>query len=138
METSGLSEPVDGCGQVEILRRNAAGIMGDQSQAHLVVTDIDIRMVAGLFGQVSHLVYKRQCRAEILVAKDTGQLARLDVPGGHGVQTVRNFRRRQGRHWTPLGWEYREPPSRGRGVFDCMPPGRGRITPFLQGPPRSA
>ena len=47
-------------GKIEVLRRQAAGIVGDQAQAHPVVANVDIRMVAGLLGQLAHPVDEGQ------------------------------------------------------------------------------
>ena len=48
--------------KIEILRRQATGIMGHQPQAYSVIANVDIRVVAGLFSPLAYPVDKGQWR----------------------------------------------------------------------------
>ena len=73
-------------GQIEVLGGEAAGIVGDERKPDPVVADIDVRMVAGLFGQLADPVDKAQRGAKILELKGSYQLAGFDLPVRQGAQ----------------------------------------------------
>src|SRR5580704_11432360 len=90
-ETKPSAEFVGGGGEVEILLRDAAGVVGDEGDAHLVVADIDVGVVAGIFGEVADLIDEGQRGSEVLEEEGAHELAGIDLPVGNGDKTRFDF-----------------------------------------------
>jgi hypothetical protein len=69
-------------GQVEVFLREAAGIMGDEGEADTVVADVDVRMVAGLFGKFADAIDELERSKKILELKCPDELAGFNLPAG--------------------------------------------------------
>ena len=76
------AESVSCGGEVEIFLRDAAGVMGDESETDLVVADVDVGVVAGVFGDVANLVDEGEGSAEVLEEEGADEFAGFDLPVG--------------------------------------------------------
>src|SRR5438067_5193471 len=65
-------------GELEILAREAAGVVGGEDERHGVVADVDVGMVAGGLGEAAHPVDERQRLPEIAEPIRPAQLAAGD------------------------------------------------------------
>jgi len=86
---------VGGGSQFEVLRRETARVVRGQSQPDPVGTNIDIRMVTGLFSQIGYPVDEAQRGKEIRKLEGTHQLTALHLPCREGGQVRSDFRWRE-------------------------------------------
>src|SRR6185295_6172241 len=82
------SGAVDGAGQLEVLGGESAGVVRGEGERDRVVADVDVGMMAGLLGQITHAIDERQRLAEI-----TEAVAPLDL----GARALPARRLAQGR-----------------------------------------
>jgi len=66
--------------QIEVFLGEAASIVGRESEANVVVADIDVRMVAGQLGQFADLIHEVQGGTEIFELKGFYEFAGYDLP----------------------------------------------------------
>jgi len=78
------AEFVGGSGEVEVFWGEAAGVVGDEGEADLVVADVNVRMVAGVFGDVANLVDEGEGGPEVLEEEGADEFAGLNLPVGDG------------------------------------------------------
>src|ERR1700751_484673 len=74
-------------GEREVLRGEPAGGGGDQVKRPLVPGDGDLRVVAGLLGQVADRVDVKQCVAEVRAGHRPGELPVRHVPAGSRAES---------------------------------------------------
>src|SRR5580698_2966841 len=92
----GRSGQLTGCGgEVEVLCCQSSGVVRDQCQAHLVVADVDVGMVAGLLSQLANLVHEGEGGDEVLERESPYEFAGLNRPAGDSGKAVGNFSRRE-------------------------------------------
>ena len=58
--------------------------MGHQGKTHLVIADVDVGMVTGLFGEFPDLVDEDQRLSEVLEKKCPDELTGFDLPVWYG------------------------------------------------------
>jgi hypothetical protein len=91
-------------GQIEVLLGEAAGIVGGEREAHTVVADIDVGMVAGLLSQLADAVHEVQGGAEILELKSFDKFSGFDLPAREAGQAGLSFLWGKRRHGYDLSW----------------------------------
>ena len=69
-------------GEVEVFLRDAAGVVGNEGEADLVLAYVDIGVVASGFGEVADLVDEGEGGAEVLEEEGAHQFPRFDLPVG--------------------------------------------------------
>src|ERR1039457_1283316 len=83
---------VRGGSEVEVLCCQPTGVVSDQGKPHLVVANVDIRVVSGLLSNFANLVHEGQRSAEVLEKKRVYQFTGFDLPVGYGGQSGFDFR----------------------------------------------
>src|SRR5690242_4697568 len=85
----GRSGQLVGCGgEVEVLCCQSASVVGDQGKADLVPADVDVGMVAGIFGGFADFVHKGEGCYEVLEFEGADEFAGLDFPFRNGGKTA--------------------------------------------------
>jgi len=69
-------------GQIEVLLREAAGIVGDEGEANAVVADVDVGVVASLFGKFADTVHELEGGDEVFELEGADELAGFNLPAG--------------------------------------------------------
>jgi hypothetical protein len=87
-----MSAEFVGCGsEIEIFLSDAAGVVCDEGEADLVVTDVDIGVVTGRFGEVADFIDKGERCAEILEQESADEFPRFDLPVGDSDKAGMDF-----------------------------------------------
>ena len=86
-----LFEAVDFFCQVEVLGRNAAGIVAHKFKMDLVVTYVDVRVMAGFLGTIAHGVDEGQRSPEVGKFIGARQFSGVELPAGKFPQARIDF-----------------------------------------------
>lgn len=78
----------DSTGHLNVAIRDPAGIVRNKPQFHVVVPDIDIRMVPRLFSQRRHPIHEMHCLNKVFKHPAANQLAVLQHPGLVALQKI--------------------------------------------------
>jgi hypothetical protein len=70
---------------------NATSVMGDEAEQDSVVPNIDIRMMAGVFGQRGHPIHKRHRFDKVTERPFTYELSLVELPVRVFPQDAINF-----------------------------------------------
>src|SRR5579871_505322 len=90
--TDGVSaELVRGSGEVKVFLGNASSVVRKESKANLVIANVNIGMVASVFGEVADFVHEGEGGAEVLEKEGPGELTLLDLPVRYVYETRLNF-----------------------------------------------
>src|SRR5437763_2661518 len=106
-------------GELEILAREAAGVVGGEDERHGVVADVDVGMVAGGLGEAAHPVDERQRLPEIAEPIRPAQLAAGALPARRAPERGADGRLVQPAHSRTNFWRARIP----RGGVSLLPCG---------------
>lgn len=66
------SESVDFSGQREIFISQPAGVVRGEREFDLVPTNVDVRMVTGLFGELGNGIHEFDCRRKVFELERSG------------------------------------------------------------------
>src|ERR1039458_201762 len=84
-------------GQVEVFLGEAAGVMSNEGKPDAIVANVDVRVVAGLFGKFADLVDEIESGDEVLELEGANELAGFDFPAGQlGEAGLSGFRGKGG------------------------------------------
>jgi hypothetical protein len=78
-------------GQIEVPLGEAAGIVSRKREAHTVIADIDVGMVADLLGQLADPIHELQGGEKIFELKGFDKLTGLDLPAREAGQARLRF-----------------------------------------------
>src|SRR3954469_19307759 len=77
-----IHEGVDLLGKVEVHLGQAAFGLGAEDHAHLVVADVDVRMMVGLLGELRHAVHEVDSLREVFELERAFDVLAFNFPSG--------------------------------------------------------
>ena len=70
--------------QTNIVLCNAPCVMGYERESDLVIADVDIGMMAGLFGEIGDVKHEGDGLWKLVKVEGSDQLALIEMPVGYG------------------------------------------------------
>ena len=77
---------IDVLSQTNIALGNAAGIVSHQRQPDLVVSDVDIGMMAGFLGEIGDVVHEFHRLQEVIEREGSNQFTSFEFPSGKACE----------------------------------------------------